>query len=74
MRKASLKSRSALVPLSSASVVSDKSQRVASFHREAIKALADLIAAAGLDHPRELRPFNFMHRAAPDCVVTFALA
>ena len=35
-------------------------------------ALADLTAAAGLDHPRELRPFHFMHRAAPDRVVTFA--
>jgi glutamate synthase domain-containing protein 2 len=53
-------------------VVSDKSQRVASFHKETIKALAELIAAAGLDHPGELRPFHFMHRAAPDRVVTFA--
>ena len=53
-------------------VVSGKSQRVANFHRETIKALAELIAAAGLDHPRELRPFHFMHRAAPDRVVTFA--
>jgi glutamate synthase domain-containing protein 2 len=52
--------------------VSDKSQRVASFHKETLKALAELIAAAGLEHPRELRPFHFMHRAAPDRVVTFA--
>ncbi|MGO9485152.1 MAG: FMN-binding glutamate synthase family protein [Rhodomicrobium sp.] len=53
-------------------VVSDKSHRVASFHKETVKALAELIAAAGLEHPRELRPFHFMHRAAPDRVVTFA--
>ena len=53
-------------------VVSDKFQRVANFHKETVKALAELIAAAGLEHPRELRPFHFMHRAAPDRVVTFA--
>jgi glutamate synthase domain-containing protein 2 len=53
-------------------VVPDKSQRVASFHKETLHALAELIAAAGLEHPRELRPFHFMHRAAPDRVVTFA--
>ncbi len=52
--------------------VSDKSHRVASFHKETVKALAELIAAAGLEHPSELRPFHFMHRAAPDRVVTFA--
>lgn len=53
-------------------VVSDKSLRVASFHRETVKALAELIAAAGLNHPSELRPHHFMRRAAPDRVVTFA--
>jgi glutamate synthase domain-containing protein 2 len=52
-------------------VVSDKSQRAASFHKETLHALAELIAAAGLEHPRDLRPFHFMHRAAPDRVVTF---
>jgi glutamate synthase domain-containing protein 2 len=53
-------------------VVPDKSQRVASFHNETLHALAELVAAAGLEHPRDLRPFHFMHRAAPDRVVTFA--
>jgi glutamate synthase domain-containing protein 2 len=53
-------------------VVPDKAQRVASFHKETLHALAELIAAAGLEHPRDLRPFHFMHRAAPDRVVTFA--
>jgi hypothetical protein len=53
-------------------VVSDKSQRVASFHAQTVKALAALVAAAGLDHPGQLRPHHFMRRAAPDRVVTFA--
>jgi len=53
-------------------VVSDKSQRVASFQRETVKALAELIAAAGLTHPSELRPDHIMHRAAPDRVVSYA--
>ena len=33
---------------------------------------AELVAAAGLDHPTQLRPEHFMRRAAPDRVVTFA--
>lgn len=38
-----------------------------------MKALAELIAAAGLEHPRDLRPHHFMRRAAAaDRVVTFA--
>jgi glutamate synthase domain-containing protein 2 len=53
-------------------VVPDKAERVASFHRETIKALAELIAAAGLEHPKDLRPHHFMRRAAADRVVTFA--
>ncbi len=53
-------------------VVPDKAQRVANFHRETIRALAELIAAAGLDHPKDLSPHHFMRRAAADRVVTFA--
>jgi glutamate synthase domain-containing protein 2 len=53
-------------------VVSDKSVRVANFHRETVKALAELVGAAGLDHPRELRPHHFMRRVAPDRIITFA--
>src|SRR5262245_14013043 len=43
-------------------VVSDKSQRVANFHRETVRALAELVAAAGLDHPNQL-----CRRRRPDC-------
>src|SRR5262249_57019524 len=53
-------------------VVTDKSVRVANFHRETVKALGELIGAAGLDHPNQLRPQHFMRRAAADRVVTFA--
>ncbi|MBV8398087.1 MAG: FMN-binding glutamate synthase family protein, partial [Acetobacteraceae bacterium] len=53
-------------------VVSDKSTRVANFHDETVKALAELVAAAGLEHPSELRPHHFMRRVATDRIVTFA--
>ena len=52
--------------------VPSKAERVAQFHKETVKALAELIAAAGLDRPGDLKPYHFMHRAAPDRVVTFA--
>jgi glutamate synthase domain-containing protein 2 len=52
--------------------IGDKSQRVANFHRETVKALAELIAAAGLDHPSELRPYHFMRRTGPDRIVSFS--
>jgi glutamate synthase domain-containing protein 2 len=52
-------------------VLSDKSLRVAHFHRETVIALAELIAAAGLNHPRELRPYHFMRRTGPDRIVSF---
>jgi len=52
--------------------VADKSQRVANFHRETVKALAELIGAAGLGHPRQLRPHHFMRRVTPDRIVSFA--
>ena len=45
---------------------------MASFHRETIKALSELIGAAGLDNPKELKPHHFMRRAAADRVNTIA--
>jgi len=53
-------------------VVPDKAERVASFHRETLKALAELVAAAGLDHPRDLTARHFMRRAALDRVISLA--
>ncbi len=52
--------------------VPTKAERVASFHKETVKALAELVAAAGLERPGEFRPYHFMHRAAPDRAITFA--
>ena len=52
--------------------VPDKAERVASFHRETIKALAELVAAAGLDHPKDLMPHHFMRRAPDGRIITFA--
>lgn len=50
--------------------VPDKAARVASFHKETVKALGELIAAAGLDHPRQLRSHHFVTRVE-DCTLTF---
>jgi hypothetical protein len=44
---------------------------VASFHRETLMALAELIAAAGLDEAGELRPRHLMRRSASGEVETF---
>jgi glutamate synthase domain-containing protein 2 len=52
--------------------VPDKAERVANFHRETLKALAELVAAAGLDHPKQLSPHHFMRRGADGRVITFA--
>jgi hypothetical protein len=52
--------------------VPTKAERVASFHRETVKALGELVAAAGLDRPSDFRPHHFMHRAAPDRGISFA--
>lgn len=57
---------------SRAIVVSDKSVRVANFHRETVAALAELVAAAGLDHPREFGARHFMQRAASGRTISFA--
>ncbi|RTZ47618.1 FMN-binding glutamate synthase family protein [Candidimonas sp. SYP-B2681] len=45
-------------------VVSDKSVRVANFHRNTLRALAELLGAAGLHHPGELRPHHIAKRIA----------
>ncbi len=57
---------------SRALVVTDKSERVYNFHRATLHALAELTAAAGLDHPREFRPAHFQRRIDEREVMTFA--
>ncbi|MES2432250.1 MAG: FMN-binding glutamate synthase family protein [Pseudomonadota bacterium] len=53
-------------------VVPDKAERVANFHHNTLHALAELVAAAGLVHPQELRPHHFQRRASSDKVISFA--
>jgi len=43
-------------------VVPDKAERVFNFHRSTVEALAEVVAAAGLDHPSELMPWHFSKR------------
>jgi glutamate synthase domain-containing protein 2 len=52
-------------------VVPDKAARVARFHRTTLRALTEVIASAGLNHPQELRPWHFSRRIAADQVQTF---
>lgn len=57
---------------SRALVVVDKAERVKNFHHNTLHALSELVAAAGLAHPAELRPHHFQRRASSDRVISFA--
>lgn len=46
-------------------VVEDKAQRVYKFHQNTLQALSEVVAAAGLSHTCELRPYHFYLRSAP---------
>jgi glutamate synthase domain-containing protein 2 len=52
-------------------VVDDKWVRVKNFHAATLVALAELVAAAGLDHPREFMPAHFSRRISAREVVTY---
>jgi glutamate synthase domain-containing protein 2 len=52
-------------------VVDDKAPRVEHFHRATLKALAELIAAAGLRHPEELRAVHVSRRISGELVKSF---
>jgi glutamate synthase domain-containing protein 2 len=43
-------------------VVPDKAERVYNFHHNTMHALKELVQAAGVHHPSELRPYHFMRR------------
>jgi len=53
-------------------VVAQKSERVFNFHRATMESLAELVAAAGLDHPTEFRPAHFLRRVSAHEVMSFA--
>jgi glutamate synthase domain-containing protein 2 len=49
-------------------VVPDKAERVANYHQNTMKALEELIAAAGLHHPSELKPHHLVRRVSANQV------
>ena len=53
-------------------VVPHKAERVYNYHHATVHALAELLAAAGLEHPRELRPIHFSQRTSTTEVWSFA--
>jgi glutamate synthase domain-containing protein 2 len=53
-------------------VVPDKAERVYNFQRATIDALAELVAAAGLDHPTQFAPAHFSRRVSQHEVKSFA--
>jgi len=52
-------------------VVEHKWERVRNFHAGTLHALAEITAAAGLDHPGEFMPAHFSRRVSPREVVSF---
>jgi glutamate synthase domain-containing protein 2 len=52
--------------------VTDKSERVYNFHHNTVRALRDLLCAAGLEHPREIGPEHIMRRVSPSEVRSLA--
>ena len=53
-------------------VVRDKAERVYHFHHNTVEALAEVIAAAGLEEPSELRPAHVYQRISPTDIRSFA--
>ena len=51
-------------------VIPDKAERVANFHRNTVKALMEVVGAAGCEHPSELSPDMVMHRVTEDNACT----
>ena len=47
-------------------VPDDKAQRVYHFHRNTLKALGELVGAAGLTHPHQLKPHHIVRRISPN--------
>jgi glutamate synthase domain-containing protein 2 len=53
-------------------VVPDKIERVYNYHHSTLHALTELIAAAGLEHPQQIRPIHFSQRTSNTTVCSFA--
>ena len=59
-----LRARALVVPL--------KTERVYCYHHATLHALSELLAAAGLEHPQQLRPIHFSQRSSTNDTLTFA--
>jgi glutamate synthase domain-containing protein 2 len=53
-------------------VVPHKTERVYNYHHATLHALAEIIAAAGLDHPQDIRSIHFSQRVSSTEVKSFA--
>ena len=53
-------------------VVPHKTDRVYNYHHATLHALAELLAAAGLEHPQQLLPIHFSKRSSATEVMSFA--
>src|SRR6476646_5632698 len=53
-------------------VVPLKTERVYMYHHATLHALSEMLAAAGLDHPQQLRPIHFSKRTSSTEVMSFA--
>jgi glutamate synthase domain-containing protein 2 len=52
--------------------VTDKSLRVANFHKNTLKALAEFIGACGFSNPKEVKPDVFFRRTAHNSNLSFS--
>lgn len=50
----------------------NKSERVYNFHRNTLLALAELVGAAGLSHPTEIKPHHLCRRLADQRIALFS--
>jgi glutamate synthase domain-containing protein 2 len=53
-------------------VVPEKAERVCNFHRNTLKGLAEMVAAAGLEHPSLVGPHHLVRRVSPTEVRMFS--
>jgi hypothetical protein len=53
-------------------VVPHKIERVYNYHHSTLHALAELLAAAGLEHPQDLRAIHFSQRRSTTEVCSFS--
>jgi len=58
--------------LQNALVVADKAERVANYHRNTLKVLNEIIAAVGLEHPKEIRSHHIFQRTGTVGIQTYA--